>query len=463
MRVRSTRFGFGQIAFLVSLGLFVLLAIFGGGASRLDVLSQPLVWLASVVLLAAAALRNERAAGEGQRWLFGYFLVLMGYAAIQLVPLPPAIWTALPGRAIYADSSAVLGVAQPWRPISLTPDLTWSSILSILPALALLAGYGALPGERRHHSLTLVLVVALLSGMLGLAQISGGSGGALRFYAVTNRDAAVGLFANRNHNALLLVLAIPMLVVWARTVRVDRRHEVAPKWLAMGAGIFLLPLILLTGSRAALLLLLPALVGAWLLSKGNTAPDHKERVHDRFSHIVRWLVPLALTIVIIGAVALARTTALDRLFANSFAEEQRSRMLGTLLEMAFDFLPLGSGFGSFDSVYRAYETIDLLHVNYMNQAHNDLMQLIIEGGAPAILALFILLVWMFKRARIHWKAGTGERITTVRLLGRLGSVMSVIILLASLVDYPLRTPLMLCVFVVALIWLGQNPQISYRR
>ena len=49
--------------------------------------------------------------------LLGALAALM---AIQLIPLPPGIWTALPGRERYLEAAAAIGIPQPWRPISLT-------------------------------------------------------------------------------------------------------------------------------------------------------------------------------------------------------------------------------------------------------------------------------------------------------------------------------------------------------
>ena len=60
---------------------------------------------------------------------------------IQLVPLPPSIWTALPGRAPVADGFRLLGQPLPWLPMSLAPARTVASLLWLLPALAVLLGY----------------------------------------------------------------------------------------------------------------------------------------------------------------------------------------------------------------------------------------------------------------------------------------------------------------------------------
>jgi O-antigen ligase len=312
-----------------------------------------------------------------------------------------------------------------------------------------------MPDAWRRHLVTFLAALVLLSGILGLAQVTGGSGGPLRLYAITNKDAAVGLFANRNHQALLLVMGLPIMAIWSRMVQFDKRYEAAPKWIALGVAIFLIPLILVTGSRGGLLLLGVAVPAALLLLRGKRTVGHEERIYSRFDGLFKWLPLVAIVIVLTLAVILARTTALDRLTATTLAEEQRNQIFPYLVEAATSFFPFGSGFGSFDSVYRAFEPVVLLNQSYMNQAHNDVLQLIIEGGLPGVILLLAGLWWYGKRAIAHWR-GTGV-VSTTQLLGRLGSVLVALILLSSFVDYPLRTPIMAVILAIAMLWMAQNP------
>ena len=48
---------------------------------------------------------------------------------LQLIPLPPSVWTRLPGRAPFAATYEQLGLALPYLPISLKPQATWISVL----------------------------------------------------------------------------------------------------------------------------------------------------------------------------------------------------------------------------------------------------------------------------------------------------------------------------------------------
>ena len=88
----------------------------------------------------------------------------------------------------------------------------------------------------------------------------------------------------------------------------------------------------------------------------------------------------------------------------------------------------------------------------MNQAHNEPMQLVIEGGLPALALLGGFAIWWL------W--------TAVRMLGRSASAggramgvawltATAILLASSLVDYPLRTPLLSALFAIACVQMAR--------
>ena len=104
---------------------------------------------------------------------------------------------------------------------------------------------------------------------------------------------------------------------------------------------------------------------------------------------------------------------------------------------------LGVGFGSFEQVYHIYEPSELLMPSYVNQAHNDWAQFTIEGGVLAGLLLTGLLVWMVRAI------GTMLLHRTRRVDAIFWMSIFAIVAAASLVDYPLRTPL----FQLVTVWL----------
>jgi O-antigen ligase len=122
--------------------------------------------------------------------------------------------------------------------------------------------------------------------------------------------------------------------------------------------------------------------------------------------------------------------------------------LGPLISTARAFLPLGAGFGSFDSVYRQFEPNQLLSTIYLNQAHTEPLQLAIEGGLPA-LALLGVFIWCWARAVT--RIGRANPSTGQHTMGVAVATVTGILMISSLVDYPLRTPLLSAVFAFAFV------------
>lgn len=426
---------------------FFLLCLVGGGGSRGDILSllyvRPAAALCLGMILLTPAPIDFRAIRLPLLLIAGLSLWLV----IQLIPLPPSIWTQLPGREPIAAGAEILGVAQPWRPISMSPDLTLNSLAAIIVPLSALIGFAGLDEDGRRQLLPILIGAALASAVLGIAQLSGGSASPFYLYRVTNEDAAVGFFANRNHEAALLALAFAMLGVWAamgedRLVR--RRRAVA----ATITGVFLVPMILVTGSRAGLALAAVAAVWGCLLYAREIRDGSGARLGKALAVAASAVVTMGGLFVFLAS---GRAVALQRLLGAD-QNELRLKNLPVLADMAKDLFPWGSGFGTFDPVYRIYERHEALSPRYLNQAHNDLLELLITGGLPALLLLIVFLAWW---ARCGWKLLRRSGQPSRRLaLGRLGFVMIFLLLGASLVDYPLRVPLMAFVFAIACGWLG---------
>jgi len=144
----------------------------------------------------------------------------------------------------------------------------------------------------------------------------------------------------------------------------------------------------------------------------------------------------------LGLVALfafmGRSPAIERLLAQDAADDQRVQSLPYVLDMARDYQPFGVGFGSFEQAYRTIEPVSLLGPRYLNHAHNDWLQFPIEGGVPAIVIGLLLIVFVILRTlRI---AGIRKADRDMVTNAWLGILLIGILALASVVDYPLRTP-----------------------
>jgi O-antigen ligase len=119
---------------------------------------------------------------------------------------------------------------------------------------------------------------------------------------------------------------------------------------------------------------------------------------------------------------------------------------------------VGSGFGSFDPVYRGYEPFGDLAVTIMNQAHDDYLQIVMEAGLPGLLLLLVFLGWWgWTSVQLWRRTDDGDK-----ALGRLGSVLILLMMLASIVDYPVRMPLIMVLAAQSAAWmlLQQRPPVG---
>jgi O-antigen ligase len=275
------------------------------------------------------------------------------------------------------------------------------------------------------------IIIAILLGtfvavLLGALQVSSGDPvqSPWYFYSRTNHGVATGFFANSNHLATLLVVSIPMLFAFVSELR--KRSKAASSTSAMmlmaiGAFLVLLVGIFLTGSLAVLLLALPViLISATLLMP--------ETIRLRGPA----LALAALSIVAMGFVYM--TPLQDKLMsANQTSFESRQTIWSDSIPAIGDHIALGSGVGSFQRVYRQYEDHSAVDRTFVNHAHNDYIEVIMETGIPGLLLLAAFFFWWGSRAVPIWRAGALDRYAVA------ASIASGAVLIHSLVDYPLRT------------------------
>lgn len=433
------------------LGFFALGVTLLGGSSRTDVVQiavlRPLCALFLVPALYWLTFASLR------RCLTPVILLalLALWMAFQLMPLPPSVWTSLPDREVVAQIDQLAGQGDIWRPLSMAPFRGWHALLSLLVPVAALGLALALRASNRKL-MFLVVGMGLIDAVFGLLQVIGGANSPLYLFSITSLGAPAGVFANENHSAVfsaLVLLVIARLAITSRSAR-------EPGWLrlAYAASYIAITLaILVSGSRAGfaagLFSVCDAVLMAWF-ARTSTHRKSPRSIKAANSHMrgQRFALPafFLFTALTIGLFLwVERTPAFRDLFAVNAFEDLRLALWPTLQAMVENHWLLGTGFGSFDAVYRIYEPTSLLLPRYVNQAHNDWAQLVIEGGAPAILLLFGFLVWH----AFALKALLGAKSAFLPVLLVFWFSLLAIIGAASVVDYPLRTP----IFQVLFVWL----------
>ena len=419
----------------VALAASVLLvfAFLLGGASRQHELRLAVVELLALpVMVMAIGFLWGRALPQGRLAL----MILAGIVAIplvQLVPLPPAIWTLLPSHAQSELALQVIGTDPGWLPLSLSPDRTWASFLALLPPVAMFLGILALRPETSSRLVQLLLLLTASAILLGMAQILIGDR-SLYLWATTDAGNVVGFFANRNHMATLCLVSLPFAITLAgNAMRHDDARSRITVWVALTFTIVVIFAMAAIRSRTGLVLLGPVL-GASILAGWIAAGRGRPR-------------PVFLGMVGVTAVALvacavlAINPILERFDATG-AREGRFENWPLIAETTNTYLPLGSGLGSFDTVFRSVEPLERLDPTFFNQAHNDYLETWLETGWLGAILIIAFMVWYVRRSWAIWKT----RSAPYWDMQRAATIAIGVVLLHSFVDYPLRTATMATVF-----------------
>ena len=188
---------------------------------------------------------------------------------LQLLPLPPWLWHALPGRQLEIASLTLVGQQNSWRPLSLTPYQTLASLLAMAAAAAMLVMAAALNRTGRTVVLSAVVTVALVSLVVGEVQIAGGSANLLQFYD-SDGGWLLGFQGNHNAQADVLLIAIVACATVARELITQPRRKVQ-KRVILGVAVVSLALltlgVVLTASRTGVALLAIALSSALVIMR----------------------------------------------------------------------------------------------------------------------------------------------------------------------------------------------------
>jgi O-antigen ligase len=440
----------GTLRFWV-LVILLVVTFFTGGGARGDI--QSLIILRPIAVLCCGfalwGLRLEHI--RDQRFLLGIAAAIFLLTGSHLIPLSPSVWGNLPGRDLITEIDKAAGLGEVWRPLTVVPSAGRNALYSLFVPLAVLLLGIQLSREEKFALLPVLMGLGLFSGFLGLLQSIGDPQGALYFYNVTNNGSAVGLFANRNHQAVFLATLFPMLAVYAcAEVRTEEQARVRG-YIALAAGAVLVPLILVTGSRAGLILGVAGLLSAPLLYRRPTISVPKKRKGNKLD--LRWLFG-GFAVLCIGGITviMSRAEALKRITAPDQTEELRFKAWPYIVDMTEKYFPLGSGAGSFVEVYQLDEPKMLLKPTYFNHAHNDWLELCLTFGLPGLILLMVALSAFARRAYQLFRADCGEQRTIP--MARLGTVVIAMVALASIGDYPLRTPTLACVFVLSVLWMA---------
>lgn len=453
---------------LLALLLFAVALM--GGSSRGDTAS---VILLRPLALALAVVGIARVDADARHRLAAQLAIALGVVVLvvfHVVPLPPAIWSALPGRDIVIEIDRAARLGAVWRPLTLDPWSGYNTLFALAVPVAALTLAAPLDLPARRRILAIVIGIGLLSAVLGVLQFAAGPSSPFYFYRISSNGSAVGLLANRNHQGVFLGALFPLIAAYAASTfardprrRHDGRASGDPRrWGAAVVAAMLLPVVFATSSRAGVASAAIGISGAMLIAWPyflvaiRTAVPGAARAQSIASR--PWFRGVLITLGGAGfiafavfAVGLSSGNGVDRMLADSHADtELRWPVWQVTWAAVHQFFPFGSGAGSFVSVFEMNEPRALLTPLYINHAHNDYLEMLLEFGlaAPILIgAGFIVL------ARDAWRVWRNDGTRAAVAIGRASSIALGQFAFGSLFDYPLRTPLLAAIAVVLVTFL----------
>jgi O-antigen ligase len=346
-------------------------------------------------------------------------LAVIAAASIQLLPLPQSVLrTVSPGADRFlqtydlsyswgGSASADAGAAAPRHPLSIAPRRTATG-------LALLAGLTLfLVGTTRALSRANVRAVAYalvgfgaLLAVIGIGQkamLGDHAYGGMLIYGFwapeNNLSTPFGPYVNKNHFAGWMLMAIPLSI----GLGLGAATEAQRQFRRGGWRGALLWLSSPDGGRVQLVLLGVALMAASLLmtrSRSGVAcfivsiVMFSAAAGRRARSAKVGLIALgALGTLFLTVFALAGHDFAARIVNRMDAMELRKNIWTDSARIIRDFPVAGTGLNTFGTAMIGYQTSQM--DQHFQEAHNDYLQLLVEGGVliaiPVVIALFFLL------------------------------------------------------------------------
>lgn len=418
--------------------LFIIVSVvFGGGPGKLDL--GFVIWTFSALLLIITC--------AWQGWFTSFqslpvtirlgAALWVGLTLVQLIPLPPGLWHSLPGSDLRLQIMGHFGFADNWLPLSLNPlDTTYTAIVS-LGMLAFFMAVIQLSAQHIRYVCWAITAMVAVATVVGVIQYTS-SGQTLQFHSFAHRSSLIGFFANKNHMGLMLACMIPIGHALLQTLR---GHENFKNYQIGSLIVLILTLEIATNSRAGLGLAALAAI----LTIAKTAPKRRA---------VLFAGAAGIALVMTALVAFVPTVSSVFERFGSTAEDGRLTILTQAWPLLEQYYLLGSGFGSFSDVFNPTEKLEWLTPNYVNHLHNDWLQLIVEGGLPAIVSAILVIRAVITSAR-RYRDGSTPGLSSNKFEQNLvwaGLLIILLFGLHSFVDYPARriASLMLLIFAFAL-------------
>lgn len=400
-----------------------------------------------LLIISLCAMAVGRAWPEPRRLVDAAALAAIGVAALQVVPLPPALSAALsPDAAAFRGQMALDPAPGAWLPVSLDPAGTRVALMLAASALALFITVRRMAGTHGRRLVHWLAWMAIIAACLGIGKSMLAPGERVYGFWTPRESGAApfGAIINRNHFAAWAVAAAA-LIAGGFMAHCARRYEhpaarrrliailsdSAGLWLLFSLAVLTAALVF-TASRAGVVGLVAASAALAMLARRRAGG--------------RTLILTAL--VAVACLAATATWARpDRLFSRLGEQGSRlgvrSAIWDATASMAARYPLAGVGLGAFPAGMTYYQPPP--RTVFFNHAHNQYLELASEGG---LLLSLPLLLFGAAVARAAWRGLARDQRSYFWL--RAGASAALVGLAALAIwESPFRTPATLMLAAVA--------------
>src|SRR5256714_6794848 len=360
---------------------------------------------------------------------------LVGMIMLGLVQLPPL-------RAAADNGGLQLSLS---RALTLDPN---STRLVLIQLVSLLIYFSATliftDSSRRLRALTRTIIIfGFLLAMFGLTQSLTTNGTRVYWFRQLTQSTAFGPFINRHHFAgyMELVIALPLGLLFSGAIEVYKRPLYAFAALMMAVGL------IMTNSRGGIVSLVAEIL--FVIVIAGPGVEHIEKSRTSFlmrTALLRTAMALGLGIILFfSALAVGGPGVFGRLLGTVNAADPttgRAHFWNVTLDVIKNHPILGSGLGSFSVIYTRYDSGNGLY--RLEQAHNDYLQTLADGGIVGGLLGLSFLIILFGRG--FARRATDDKFRSGVATGALAGCFAVLV--HSAFDFTLHTTANALLFLV---------------
>jgi O-antigen ligase len=395
---------------------------------------------------------------------------------LQVVPLPAGLLKALSpatdaflrshdfSYAFGGNGGGVPGSESApgaWHPLSLAPRASLVGLALLAAFTLFLAGLiralsRSRSGVRRLAGFVVAFGVLLaVVGIVQKAMLGDHAWGGMRIYGFWSPanmlSTPFGPYVNKNHFAGWMLMGVPLALGLALGMAEQGRRQVAGGWRSA-----VLWLSSPDGGRMQLIVLAVLIMGASLLmtrSRSGVAAFGLAIIvvsivtGRRFGSVRAGLAALAsLGVLFFTVFLLAGGDFAARIVNRMDAMELRRNIWSDSAAIIRDFPLAGTGLNSFGTAMISYQSSQ--HDQHFQEAHNDYLQLMVEGGLLLALPALVALVMVVLAIRRRFAAGDDDPVTWWIRVGATTGLLA--IAAQSCVEFSLQMPGNTALFVVLL-------------